>query len=147
MNDRHIVERILLPIMMHTTIVQAVDRKKAPAQYDQIMALLQVSIAGPLSGETPRKRDKLLARADRYRMQIIHENETTDELGLTVYFLMKEISESVYQIGEGTELFQAIEIFLAALEHYAEEAPLMRAAEERATVLFARLRGQGLYRV
>lgn len=149
MNDRRITERLLHDKLMLIVVSEGVDYDKYPIG-KTIEGLLMKDMDDALSGMSPDRAEKLLARSSRALGKATRERTREGSLvakfGLSVFYLLRNLVDQGYVGFENDSPFTlALETILPALEEHTVEVNLDKSAQKQARRLFEALKREGYY--
>ena len=149
LSDRQRVEALLFPQMLWAVVEAGVNDKEG-AEFKECQRLLFEAMAEPVKGLSERDTGKIVRRTGRVHLDVTEpyrqEGARCDKVGLIVYFLIKAATECDYLvIPEGSAIQRALDLYLPAVQHSADEAALFASSKKHARKVLKHLQRLGYF--
>lgn len=150
-SDRQRVELVLIPQMLWAVVEAGVADKTLP-EYRECQRLLHEAMAEPVTGLSVKDRGKISRRVGRAHLDVTAPyrsegvGERCDKIGLIVYFLVKSLTDCGYfEYGAGSAIQRALDIYLPAIQHLADEPALFASSQKHARKALGHLQRLGYF--
>lgn len=148
LTDRQRVE-ILLPVQMMLGVVLAGANEENDAFKECVGHLLK-ACEEPVSDLLPSQQRKILNRVERLHREVsapyTKDGAEVSKLGLIVFYWLQGLVDSGFFVfAAGSEVDQAVALFIPAIEHAAQVEAVDRSAQKQAGRMLEHLQSSGYY--
>ena len=150
-SDRQRVEAMLFPQMLWAVVESGV-RDKTGADFKECQRLLREAMEEPLRGLSDKDRGKIARRCGRVHLDITAPyrsdgvGDRCDKIALILFCMIKAATDCDYLVyGEGSAISRALDLYLPAIQHLADEPALFASAQKHARKVMQQLQSMGYF--